>query len=198
MEFIQYQEAVEALELVGLTPALRDEDHLFLDILDDVDVDHALKEVSHLHLADAACTAAAHDGAQAVAVPAARLGESVDAMIGLLHLAQVLVFPVGKWQSVFDAVAFSLASNEDWQEVDAMATLRLKTRDPLLCEPGDYHTLQALIEALMSDAESPDQGILITSTAKPFYAEVVPEGALRVMVGSQVLADEIVEGLHIE
>ena len=111
--------------------------------------------------------------------------------------SQILMFPVGKWRSVFDAVAFSLASNEDWQEVDAMATVRLNTRDPLICEPGDYHTVRALLGALFSDAQSRDQGVTILSTAKPFIAEVVPEGCVRVMVGSQVLADEIVDSLQL-
>lgn len=194
MEFINFEEATEALQSVNLTATMRDEDHLHL-VYDDDDPED---QPSYLHLADPSADIEAQNDARVIHVEKDKLADSVEAMIGLLHLSQVLAIPVGKWRSVFDAVAFSLATNEDWQEVDAMATLRLNKRDPLLCEPGDYHTLHAVIEALFQDAESPDQGIIVTSTGKPFYAEVVPAGAVRVMVGDAVLADEIVEGLHIE
>jgi hypothetical protein len=69
----------------------------------------------------------------------------------------------------------------------------LNTRDPLLCEPGDFHTLIALIQALLKDSDSSEQGLNFIATASPVLVELVPDGAVRLSLGSQVLADEVAE-----
>ena len=79
------------------------------------------------------------------------------------------------------------------KKIDAAATVELNTRDPLLCEPGDFQTVNALIKALFNDADSEDQGIIITTTATPLLIEVSPVGHVRVSVGNEVLADELVD-----
>jgi hypothetical protein len=81
----------------------------------------------------------------------------------------------------------------DWQEFDAIATVELNTRDPLLCDPADFHTLIALMQTLLRDAENADQGLTLLGTASPVVVEVIPDGAVRVSLGSQVLADELAE-----
>jgi hypothetical protein len=92
-----------------------------------------------------------------------------------------------------------MASNEDWQEMDATATVELNTRDPLLCEPADMHLLIALVQALVSDADAPDQGLMFIASASPVLVEIVPDGvgAVRVSLGSQVLADELAEAFAV-
>jgi len=117
----------------------------------------------------------------------------VDGIILKLRLEQVLLIPTKPWRHVFDAVAFNLAENEDWQAVDAAATVELNRRDPLLCEQGDFQILNALIHALVQDADNPDQGLMLTTTSAPVLVEFVPEGTFRISVGHQVLADEITE-----
>ena len=119
--------------------------------------------------------------------------DALEHVFHKLHLSQMILMPVGKWRKVFDAVAFSLADNEEWQAVDTAATVVLNTRDPLLAEPVDFHTITALIRALLSDAEDPDQGLMITTTTAPLMVEIVPDGAIRVSIGDPVLADEVVE-----
>ncbi|MGI9013070.1 MAG: hypothetical protein ACR2GY_02350 [Phycisphaerales bacterium] len=191
MEFIKFGAAIEALREAGIDHAIEN-DHLALIPVPD---DHP-EEVCYMHLADpSAGEVVPWNSARVLACPRESQADAVESMIGSLHLSQILLLPVGKWRSVFDAVAFSMAANEDWQAIDQMATVELNTRDPLLAEPADYHTIHALIQALFNDAVAPDQGIIITSTATPFIVEVVPAGALRVMVGSQVLADEVMESL---
>ncbi len=191
MEFINFDEGVEALRELGIEAALLDDEHLCLR---HAEGEHA-EAPCHLHLADESSAAKPRNGARVLRIAKDRLADAALNMVGQLHLSQLLIVPVGKWRSVFDAVAFSMACNEEWQAVDAMATLELNTRDPLLCEPGDYHILRALINALFKDAESSDQGFTISATAMPFLVEVVPDGAVRVTFGNQVLADEIEEGL---
>jgi hypothetical protein len=193
VEFIEFDEAADALEDVGVGVVMIDDDHLGLETIDE----ELQESLCRLHLAAPDCACPPEEGARVIALSRDSLADAVENMIGQLGLSQVLLLPVGKWRSVFDAVAFSLASNEAWQEIDAMATVELNTRDPLLCEPGDYHTLRALVDAIYRDASTPEQGLVITSVAKPFFAEILPEGAIRVTVGNQAMADEIVEGLAV-
>ena len=48
-------------------------------------------------------------------------------------------------------------------------------------------------EALLRDADRPDQGLYITTTAAPVMVQLVPDGAIRISLGNAVLADEVVE-----
>jgi hypothetical protein len=186
VEFVDHGEAIEALREQGLREASAGE-NLFGLNMDDSD------KVVHLHLACAESTCTPHEGADVVSVEKERLPDAVEHLLHKLHLTQVLLIPVGKWRKVFDAVAFSLAGNEDWQAVDTAATVALNTRDPLLCEPAEFHTINALIRALFNDAENPDQGLMVTATTAPVLLELVPGGAVRISIGDPVLADEVVE-----
>ena len=186
MEFIRYDEVMGLLKGHGVKEAPAEEDRVYLEMEDG-------KDVVHLHLACHESTAAPREGASVVQVEKKRLPTTVEQIIQRLRLNQVLLIPVCKWRKVFDAVAFSLADNEEWQEMDATATVKLNTRDPLLCEPGDFHMLNALMKVLINDADSPDQGLTLTTTATPVTVEIVPDGAVRISVGNQVLADEVVE-----
>lgn len=186
MEFVSYDEVLDLLDDYGVEEVTLGTDRLHLKMGEG-------EGVVHLHLADKQSSCAPDNGATVIDVEKDRLPKVVEHVIHLLHLNQLLLIPVGKWRKVFDAVAFSLAHNEDWQEIDAAATVELNTRDPLLCEPADLHTLIALIQALVRDADAPDQGLMCLATASPVLFEVVPEGAVRISLGSQVLADEIAE-----
>lgn len=128
-------------------------------------------------------------------LPRAELASALDQILHRLNLTELLLIPIGKWRNVFDAVAFSLAENEAWQEVDAAATVELNSRDPLLCERADFHTLEELVKALMNDAETPDQGFTILSTASPVLIDITPSGFIRITVGNRALADEVLESV---
>ena len=147
----------------------------------------------HLHIACSESACKPRNGAKCLKIEKAGLPDVVAQLIQVLHMPQILLVPVGKWRKVFDAVAFSMASNEDWQEVDAAATVELNSRDPLVCEPGDFHVVEELIRAILNDAEGPDQGVILTTTAAPMTVEIVPDGAIRLSLGNPVLADEVVE-----
>ena len=188
MEFVRDSEVLGDLKVLGVTPSPCDDDRVYLKMMDG-------KEVVRLHLG-ASDGVEPEAGARVIRVDRERLPDVIDGIIHKLHLSQVLLVPVGKWRHLFDAVAFSLADNEDWQEVDTTATVELNTRDPLLCEPGDYHTVSAFLRALLADASSPEQGVMLTTTAAPLLVEVVPDGALRMSLGNQALADEITEAIE--
>lgn len=184
MEFVSPDEVKELLDSHQIREVVEGEDSIRLQ-MDDAD------GAVHLHLKSEASEAEAREGAQVCGVAADKIGEIVEQVLHTLHVTEVLLIPIGKWRRVFDAVAFSLAENEEWQRIDAAATVELNSRDPLVCEPSDYHTLSALIGALVSDAEEPDQGFAILPPAAPVLLEIVPDGAVRVSLGNQVLADEV-------
>ncbi len=184
VEFVSASEVLPVLKQQGIRECIRTPDCVHLELEGDADT-------VHMHLACKESSSQPRDGATVVSIERSRIPEVVSHLIHRLHLPQVLLIPVGKWRKVFDAVAFSLAENEDWQEVDAMASVELNTRDPLLCEPGDYHTLEALVGALMNDASEPDQGLAMTCTTTPMLIEILPDGAVRISMGNPVLADEV-------
>ena len=125
MEFIKFDEAMAALIEIGIQATVRHDDCLQLEAIPDQH--RAL--VRHLHLADDASASDPHDDARRITMPTLQLADAIDNMVGQLHLSQLLLLPVGKWREVFDAVAFVLATNEDWQAVDAMATVERGSND---------------------------------------------------------------------
>lgn len=184
MEFVDETEVADLIHDHKLQRVADGEDRVHLRMDDG-------EAVVHVHLACSESAAEPLEGAKVFNVEKDQLPQMVQHIMNVLPFDQVVLLPVGKWRKVFDAVAFSLASNEDWQEMDATATVELNTRDPLLCEPGDYHTLIALIEALLNDADQPDQGLMLLPTGAPVLLEIVPDGAIRISLANQALADEL-------
>jgi hypothetical protein len=186
VEFVSYDEAMDVLREYGVREVRHGEERIGLELEGNGDV-------VHLHLTSGTSAALPRVGATVLKVEKDRFPGVIEHIMHKLHLRQVLLIPVSRWRKVFDAVAFSMASNEDWQEIDATATVEQNTRDPLLCEPGDFQTLKALINALLNDAEAPDQGLMVTTTGAPLMVELVPDGAVRISVGNPVLADELAQ-----
>ena len=186
MEFVARDEVIGLLGELGVREVVEAQEHTYLELSGNEDV-------VHLHLAASSSNTPPREGANVVIVGAERLAHVVELIIHKLRLNQIILFPVAKWRNVFDAVAFSLAENQDWQTIDTAATVELNSRDPLLCEPGDFHTLNSLIKALLKDGEGADQGLLITTTATPLVVHLVPDGTLLISVGNAVLADEVAE-----
>lgn len=186
MEFVRFDEVADLLDDYGIELVPDGSDRVYLRM-------SGAPSAVHFHLACPQTKSSPRKGATIIPIEKQQLHKSLEHVVRLLHLDQVLLIPVGKWRKVFDAVAFSLAENEDWREMDATATVELNTRDPLLCEPADYSTLFELIGALLRDAETPDQGLNFVATASPVLVELIPDGAVRLSLGSQVLADEITD-----
>ncbi|MCH7571554.1 MAG: hypothetical protein IH891_01425 [Planctomycetes bacterium] len=190
MEFISENEVYEVLKEFGIERVQVNDDRIELQM-------HSDDSIVQFHLASKESQATPHDGSETITIEKERLSNVVEHMLHLMHVTQILLIPLGKWRSVFDAVAFSLAESEAWQAVDAAATVELNRRDPLLCEPADFSTINELISALFNDAESPDQGLMLVSSSAPILIEIVPDGALRVSIGNQVLADEVSEAFAV-
>jgi hypothetical protein len=188
VEFVRESEVLPLLVSQGVTSSVVDEDRVYLEL-------QSGPNTVRVHLATPDADVEPHEGARVIQVSTDQLVEAIDGIIHKLHLDQLLLIPVGKWRHLFDTVAFDLADNEDWQAVDTAATVELNTRDPLLCEPGDFQTIGALTRALLTNAEKPEQGLLMTTTAAPLLLEIVPDGAVRVSLGNPAMADEVAGAL---
>lgn len=186
VEFVKDVEVRGLLNDYGIVESKETEDlfHLRMDGLDGV---------SYLQIEDESSALTPIDNSEVLKVDSALLSDCVDRVFHRLHLYELILLPLSKWRNVFDAVAFSMASNEDWQEFDHFATVELNARDPLFCEAADFQLLSALVNALLSDGEDSTHGMTIVATGAPVMAQVLPPGVIRVSTGNQGLADSIRE-----
>jgi hypothetical protein len=92
---------------------------------------------------------------------------------------------------VFDTITPVLTDNEQWVAIDSEATVELNTRDPLICELRDLHLLRAVVEAILTHAETLEQGISIAAVQAPLLVEVEPAGGVLLTIGNESLADEV-------
>ena len=186
MEFISKDEVAELLRSHGITQSSQDEEHVYCAMSDEV-------AVAHCHLSIPESDVEPRSGATIINIPAESVAGVIDSILHKLHHNQIILIPVGKWRSIFDVVAFSLASNEEWQAVDAAASVELNTRDPLLADAVDLHLLCDLTKALMHDSDKPDQGLTMITAGVPVALEIVPAGGVRMSFGNQAVAEEIAE-----
>ena len=196
VEFVAEQEVLTILKGLGIAPnddaatsGAGDDDAVVRLRLQDSE------NVVRLFVSAPGAEVSAPAGAREMEMDHEKMAQMVEDAIVHLHLSEVLLIPLSKWRNVFDCVAFSLADNEAWTEVDATASVELNRRDPLLCLPSDYHTLRALVAALLQDAEGEKQNLMVTTTAAPVLIEVIAGGAIQINVGNEVLADELIGSL---
>ena len=186
VEFISEGEVAELLQSHGIAKVSEDEDHVYCRMGDEA-------ALHHVHLCVPGAGTVPREGAQVYDIEADRMESVLNHILRKLHHNQFILIPVGKWRSVFDAVAFSLAGNEEWQAVDAAATVELNTRDPLLTDAGDLHLLCDLVGAIIQDSESTDHGLMMITAGVPVVLEIVSAGSVRISFGNRAVAEEVAE-----
>lgn len=144
-----------------------------------------------LCVADQSCNA--EDGWNCRTMDMDNLIASIVSTIHKIHEGQTVLIPAGKWRSMFDAVAYSMTHDEAWQEFDATATVRLNTKDPLVFESGDEHTLASLLTALMKDGETVEQSVHLIPAGAPLLMHICPSGPVKLWFGNSALSDEVSE-----
>ena len=130
-------------------------------------------------------------GAEELSLARSQAGTFVEAILQKLHLAPLLIFPIGKWRAVFNAVSPVLTENELWIALDSAATIKLNTRDPLDFEFRDLHLLRLLIETILEHNEELGQGISLATTSAPLLIEIEPDGGVLLTIGNENMAMEI-------
>lgn len=131
------------------------------------------------------------EGAEKLPISRAQAGMLIEAILHKLHLAPFLVFPIGTWRAVFNAVSPVLTDNEAWIALDSAATIKLNTRDPLEFELRDLHMLRLLIETILEHTDQLGQGISLATTSAPLLVEIEPDGGVLITIGNENLAMEI-------
>ena len=146
----------------------------------------------HLAPAEVAC---GEDGDERLACPADRIASRLDHLLHKMHLAPLALMPRCRWRPVLDAVAFSLAEDRAWQEVESETTLILNTRDALVAGPADLNTVNALVAALLGEGGSAEEAIAIVPLSGQLLVEVVPGLGVRIDVATEAIGDAVRERL---
>ena len=187
MDFLTEQEITDLLAELGVSQHPAGEGCVYLNMDDNhVAVKHCLDN-------DGCLPCGGDEETRCFDMPTEAMIQAVVGAIHKIHEGQTVLIPAGKWRSIFDAVAYSMAEDEPWQEFDASATIRLNTRDPLLFEPGDEHTLANLLTALMKDGETEEQSVFLIPAGAPLLMHICPCGPVKLWFGNSALADEVSE-----
>jgi hypothetical protein len=186
VEFIQYLDAMRLLAEVGVREFRGDTCPWKRFELADGE------SVRRLQLSAEANSSEPEANTEHQRVDRVRIPALVEHVLHRLRLHEVLLIPFSPWRAIFDAVAFNLAENKAWQEVDAMASVELNSHDPLQCSCGDFNTLESLMTALLKDADSPAQSITIAALHTPMLIEFSPLGTANLTFGSPAIARELI------
>jgi hypothetical protein len=138
--------------------------------------------------------AGAPDGAIVVEVAADRLAATLEAAIHKFHLFPLYLVPAARWRVVFATVAFGLAANPQWTEIDSAATVELNTRDPLLCDPGHLHVLRELVRVLLAEGgDDANATLYLVAPGKTLVARITPGSPITIECGDAGTAAALAE-----
>lgn len=181
MDFVGFEEAWKSLAPLHVIRLEASTEEAFRPGLDDSD---------ELVIFDLCGSTPDADAIQ-LEIPRERAADALEALIHKLHLAPLLLFPVGPWRKVFDAITFELAENENWQEIESASIVALNTHDPLMCEPVDLHLVHDIFASILKVGEDPLQGMTLAALGKPLLICAEPPGHLRIELGRESLAAEV-------
>lgn len=126
------------------------------------------------------------------------LPATVDGVLHRLHINEIALIPVGTWRSALDLAAFDLATDEQWTEFEAEASMHMNGRDALMFKSSDYSVALKIVAAVMEHGESHDADLTIVSLETPFVIDICHAGGLSVYCANESIADEVaqVSGAH--
>jgi len=187
VEFIRYEEVLSGIKEQGIMEV---EDEAGLTRFEIEPDDH----LSILHVKSPQSTIAPLPEAHVHERDRDTLPGLVDELLGRLHLNEVLVVPVKNWRQIITTVAYDMADNEEWQEMDTISAMHQNTRNPLAIIRGETPVLISLIEALLKNAETPSHDLMITSDVSPLLIEIFHDGALSITCDS-FNAEELIKSI---
>jgi hypothetical protein len=136
--------------------------------------------------------AGAGEDVRTAEVPNERLPELLEGIIHRNHMTEALLVPVGKWKNIVDLLAFELAEDETWQEIDTQAALNLNTRNPMILGPEDMHIVKPMLEGLLKTGESPESDLTIMAVGAPLVFEFRCSGQVHAWCPNAAVVDEII------
>ena len=115
------------------------------------------------------------------------LAELLDAALHAFHLQDVMVVPALPWRALLDLIAFDMAADEAWQDIDAEANLHARSRDPLLFSPDERETLLGIVRAALEHGEGAAGEFTILAVGSPVVIGVRSPGELRLSCPAPVM-----------
>lgn len=183
MEFLDYNETLAHLRPHAVVPRAEDEA--------DPQLVRFFLEAEQRAPIKLTVGATKDDDQYSIARDRTDLGEVAEAIVAGLHIDEIAIFPTSRWREILDLVAFDLAEDEAWLEVDAEAAMHQNGRDPLVLIPRDRHLLVTLINALMNQAETATHDLSVVAMDAPVIIQVGHTGILTVWCANEAMADKI-------
>lgn len=183
MEFLDYNEIITHLKPQGVVERAEGEgeDQIYRLTLDDSDQKPSTVVIGGVQ----------DSGSESIAKDRSALGDAAEAVVSGMHIDEIAIFPTRRWREILDLVAFDLAEDEAWLEVDAEAAMHQNGRDPLILVPRDRHLLTTLINALMNHADAPQHEITVVAMDAPVVIHAGHTGILTVWCANEAMADKI-------
>lgn len=166
LEFLAYDRVIDSMATLGVAPQQRDDLVRFSLDADDLQTASIAPEPDT-------------DAARSLAADAARLPDLLDAALHAFHVHDVMLVPCASWGPVLDLIAFDLAADDAWRDIDAEAALHARSRDPLLMSPDDRHTLRAVINAIIANGDSEEVCVAVLAAGAQMVAELRLPAELR-------------------
>lgn len=133
----------------------------------------------------------AAEGEGVVRVGADALPGVVEGVIHKEHLAEVALCPARAWGPIVDLVAFDLAGDERWDEIDAEVALHLRTRDPLALGSEDHRLIRRILSAILEHGEPGEHDLSVVAVGAPIVMNLEQAGRLTVWCGNRAIADVV-------
>lgn len=177
MLFVPYTDILPQLNAQGIVEVEDESNFVRLEIYPD---DSSVHPNYIHHIADPGSKVLPYAEAEIFERSVDDLPDILDLLLTKLHLPELLVIPVGVWREIINCIAFDLASDPNWSEIDAMAALHQNTRNVLAVPRSETHVLINIIRALLNHAEGPQHDLILTSDRTPLLIEIFHDGALSV------------------
>lgn len=190
MEFVQYREVLPGLQEQGLIETADDAGLCRLEI-------ESQPRLKTLHIKDPTSRVPPYPDAIVLDRPKVEIAEILEQALDRIHLSEVLVIPVGQWRAVIDCVAFDLASDEEWQEIDRLAALNQNTRNALAVTRGETRLLIDMVRSLFANGTEANQDLTVTSDVAPLLVEIFHDGAISLTWDGSIV-DALVKQLKAE
>lgn len=121
----------------------------------------------------------------------ADLSARLDDVLHALHAQEVILIPVGTWRATLDSVAFALAEDEAWQEIDAEASLHQHKRSPLAFPPAQRATLIRLIGSVLETGSDAVADLTLLAPDIGVAIEVRAAGSLLITLTNRAAAEAL-------
>jgi len=192
VEFLDFNEAVKELKAMGVVDTASG-DHVRFGL--EISPPH-VQEVHEVVLVSDGAEVETGENARRIDVSREALPELTERLIHGNHMTEVVLVPVSSWKAIIDLVAFDLATDETWLEIDAEASLHQNTHDPLFMGGRELHLVKIILTSLLASGESPESDLLILAVGSPMVFQFQCNGVLKVVCPNAAIADEMASSVR--